>query len=81
MAIYEISELMNTNRPKVSSLVNKLDGYVEFDLSTYINLAKTECMHIRSSRKPQVEPMVRNYLEFLQRLKKTFRGCSFMMTH
>ena len=79
MAIYEISQLMNTNRPKVSSLVNKLDGYVEFDLSTYINLAKTECMHIRSSRKPQVEPMVRNYLEFLQRLKKTFRGCSFVV--
>lgn len=79
MAIYEISQLMNTNRPKVSSLVNKLDGYVEFDLSAYINLAKTECMHIRSSRKPQVEPMVRNYLEFLQRLKKTFRGCSFVV--
>ena len=79
MAVYEISQLMNTNRPKVSSLVNKLDGYVEFDLSAYINLAKTERMHIRSSRKPQVEPMVRNYLEFLQRLKKTFRGCSFVV--
>ena len=74
MAIWEMSATMNENRPKVSSLQE--EGYVEFDLSTYINLAETECKRIS---KPLVKSMVSNYLEFLQRLKKTFRSCSFVV--
>ena len=72
MTVYFNGALMRSNRPRVSTIV--APKYIpDFDLDRYIHEVNVSL----ANRPHDDAPKIKDFLVFLQQLKKAFRWCSF----
>ena len=76
--LYEKSTVMRQNRRLVSELLAR--ETVPFDMKDFVVSVKTlQRLQPISDMSTEQDDSILQYLEFLQQLQKTFRGCSFVV--